>query len=69
MGKDIGDYQQKIYNLIRPKRIYNSRETARLLRVERSDVINSIVAGKLKGLLVNRNYRILGKNIQENLRR
>lgn len=68
-GTNIAFYLQKLYKAIHPTRIYNSQETARLLKVERSNVLKLIAAGTLKGHLANRNYRISGKSIQEYLRR
>ncbi len=55
------------HNHINSGRIYSSREAARLLGIERSEVVCLLKAGELKGRLVNGNYRIIGKSIEDYL--
>ena len=52
---------------INRNRIYNSRETAQLLELERDKVVGLLQSGILNGRLVNGNYRITGKSIEDYL--
>ena len=60
----LNSEQEKQINLAR---IYNSREAALLLDIERSKVVQLLQSGTLKGRLINGNYRITGKCIEEYL--
>ena len=48
-----------------PHRIYGSEEAARLLGIERLEVLALIRAEKIKAKKVDGNYRILGSNLLE----
>ncbi len=50
---------------ILPHRIYGSAEAARLLGLERLEVLAAIKSGKIKAQKVDGNYRILGSNLLE----
>ncbi len=52
---------------VRPTRIYNSSEAARLLGIERKQLIRLIKSGEVRGKMVNGNYRIPGQSIMEYL--
>ncbi len=60
----LNSEQEKQINLAR---IYNSREAALLLDIERSKVVQLLQSGTLKGRLINGNYRITGKCIEDYL--
>jgi len=59
--------QQGMKSIININRIYNTRETARLLEMERTEIIGLLKDGSLKGRLVKGNYRITGKSIEDYL--
>ena len=48
-----------------PHRIYGSEEAARLLGIERLEVLRMIKNDKIKAQKVDGNYRILGSNLLE----
>ena len=52
---------------VKPNRIYNSAETARLLGVDRGVVVGLLKSGKLNGQLVKGNFRVPGLSILEYL--
>lgn len=54
---------------ITPNQIYSTREAARYLGLDRRATIKLLRENKLKGKLVNGNYRILGKSLLEYLGR
>ena len=54
---------------ILPHRIYNTTEAARLLEIERLDVLGLIQSEKIKAKKIEGNYRILGSNLLEYMSR
>jgi hypothetical protein len=66
--KNLTDLQRRERSEINPNRIYNSREVARLLDMERKEVLGLIAKGALKARLVNGNYRVSGECILEYLK-
>ncbi len=54
---------------VQPHRIYGSEEAARLLGIERLDVLALIRAEKIKAKKMDGNYRILGSNLLEYMSR
>jgi len=66
--KNLSDMHRMERSEINPNRIYNSREVARLLGLERSEVLNLISNDALSGRLVNGNYRVSGQCILEYLK-
>jgi len=52
---------------IKPDRVYSTNDAAKLLQIEKADVIELILTGKLKAQSISGNYRILGKNLMEML--
>jgi hypothetical protein len=66
--KGLTDQQRRERSEINPNRIYSSLEVARLLELERKDVLRLITQGALKGRLVNGNYRVSGQCILEYLK-
>ncbi|MBF0355836.1 MAG: helix-turn-helix domain-containing protein [Alphaproteobacteria bacterium] len=50
---------------ILPHRIYTTADAARLLSMDRPDVINLLRSKEIKGRLVDGNYRIAGSSILE----
>jgi hypothetical protein len=54
---------------ILPHRIYNTADAARLLSMDRSNVINLLRSKEIKGRLVDGNYRIMGSAILEYINR
>lgn len=50
-----------------PNRIYSSTDAARFLGVGRRDVVKLVKSERLKGKMVDGNYRITGQNIIEYL--
>ncbi|MBF0255882.1 MAG: DNA-binding protein [Gammaproteobacteria bacterium] len=66
--KNLTDQERRERREINPNRIYNSREVARLLEMERSEVLSLITRGALKARLVNGNYRVSGECILEYLK-
>lgn len=53
---------------VSPGRIYSTRDIAKMLGIERRDVIGLIHAGKLKAQKTGRNYHIVGKSLIRYLR-
>ncbi|MEO5341944.1 MAG: helix-turn-helix domain-containing protein [Gammaproteobacteria bacterium SHHR-1] len=66
--KNLTDQGRRERCEINPNRIYNSKEVARLLEMERRDVLRLITQGALKARLVNGNYRVSGQCILEYLK-
>lgn len=48
-----------------PHRIYGSEEAAKLLGIERLEVLALVRADKIKAKKIDGNYRILGSNLLE----
>jgi excisionase family DNA binding protein len=61
--KNLREIQLRERNEIQPHRIYNTREAALLLGVERIEVVAKLTKGQIKGRMVNGNYRIPGSNL------
>jgi hypothetical protein len=55
------------FKQVNSSRIYNSREAARLLDMDRKEVVGLLKSDNLKGRLINGNYRITGKSIEDYL--
>nr|CAX83799.1 Magnetosome protein MamR [uncultured bacterium] len=60
-------FLKQLYDLrtreIVPNRIYSSHDAARFLGIDRRDVVRLLKDEKLKGKMVNGNYRIPGHSI------
>ena len=52
-----------------PHRIYNTVDVARILGMERREVLALVDKGDIKGLKVDGNYRILGSSILDYMNR
>ncbi|WP_135075088.1 helix-turn-helix domain-containing protein [Terasakiella sp. SH-1] len=67
----LGAALMELYNSrhreVNSSRIYNSTEAARFLGVERKEVIRLLEQGRMRGRLVNGNYRVPGSSIIEYL--
>jgi excisionase family DNA binding protein len=54
---------------VKPNRIYSTKDAARYLGLDRREVIKLAKENKLRGKIVNGNYRIPGQSILEYLSR
>ena len=66
-ARSLRQQHRQEFNQINSSRIYNSREAANLLEIDRKAVVKLLLSEKLKGRLINGNYRITGKSIEEYL--
>ncbi len=66
--KNLREIHQREQKEIQPHRIYNSREAAVLLGVERIDIVEKLKKQQIKGRLVNGNYRIPGSCLLDYLK-
>jgi len=63
MGLLFKDLHDLATRDIKPNRIYSSQEAARYLGISRTDVIKLLRSNKLRGKMVEGNYRIPGQSI------
>jgi hypothetical protein len=54
---------------ILPHRIYGTADAARIIGMDRRDVLDLVHTGRIKGTKVDGNYRILGSSILEYMSR
>ncbi len=66
--RQVTEEQREKRQIVKPERIYSSREIARLLNMERKEVVTLLQTGRLKGRLINGNFRVSGHNILEYLK-
>ncbi|QEP43983.1 DNA-binding protein [Ectothiorhodospiraceae bacterium BW-2] len=67
--KQVSDEHQDRRQIVKPERVYDTREVARILGIERQEVISLLESGQIKGRLIGRNFRIPGYNILEYLKK
>ena len=60
VGKQLYDAFSK---KISPDKVYSVEEVSKLLRVEKTDIIELILTGRLKATKIKDEYRILGGNL------
>jgi predicted transcriptional regulator of viral defense system len=65
--KSLRETHQRELREIQPHRIYNSREAAALLGVERIEMVEKLKKKQIRGRLVNGNYRIPGASLLDYL--
>ncbi len=66
--RQVTEEHREKKQIVKPERIYSSREIGRLLNMERKEVVALLQEGRLKGRLINGNFRVSGHNILEYLK-
>ncbi|MBF0275275.1 MAG: helix-turn-helix domain-containing protein [Nitrospinae bacterium] len=64
MGKQLLD---SFSDKIKADKVYSTEEVAKILKVEKADVVELILMGRLKAQKVSNTYKILGRNLIETL--
>ncbi|WP_165602647.1 helix-turn-helix domain-containing protein [Candidatus Terasakiella magnetica] len=67
MAAAVVHYYDQRHREVNSSRIYNSTEAARLLGISRKTMIKLLEKGRIRGRLVNGNYRVPGSSIIEYL--
>ena len=65
---NLREVHQREQREIQPHRIYNSREAAVLLGIDRVELVKRLTNNQIKGRLVNGNYRIPGSCLLDYLK-
>lgn len=65
---NLREVHQREQREIQPHRIYNSREAAILLGIDRVELVKRLTNNQIKGRLVNGNYRIPGSCLLDYLK-
>ncbi len=68
MGKQLVDFINGSIK-VSPNQIYSVKETAKLLKIDKNEVLKLIRSKKLKARLVGKGFRISGKNLVDFIER